>query len=336
MRTIRWGILGPGRISRKFAAGLREAAGAELIAVGSSDAGRAAAFAAEFGLPHAHPSYADLAEDPAVDAVYIGTPHSGHEEHTLLCLERGKHVLCEKPLAINAAQAQRMIDAARGRGLVLMEAMWTRFLPTMVRVRELVNAGAIGEVRLITADFGFRAAFDRQSRLFAPRLGGGALLDLGVYPLNLASMLCGEPVEIHTTANLGATGVDEESAILLRHARGELALLAASLRVDTPREADILGTTGRIRVLCPWWASTRIAVQQGGGPQQILDLPSRGGGYTHEAEAFMDLIRHGRRESPIMPLDESLAIMRTMDQLRTRWGVKYPMETEPAELRRDK
>jgi len=328
MRTIRWGILGPGHISRKFATALRESEGAELAAVGSRDAARAAAFAAAFGLPpaRAHASYEALAADPTVDAVYIGTPHTGHEEHTLLCLAHGKHVLCEKPLAINAAQAERMVAAARAAGLVLMEAMWTRFLPSIVRVRELIADGHIGEVRLVTADFGFRASFDAESRLFAPELGGGALLDLGIYPLTLASMLCGAPVAIQATANLGTTGVDEETAIILRHARGELAVLAASLRADTPREANIIGTGGRLRILFPWWAGTRIALREGRAEEQIFDLPARGGGYTHEAEAFMDLIRDGKAETPVMPLDESLSIMRTMDAIRAQCGLRYPQD----------
>ena len=323
---VRWGILGPGRISRKFAAGLREAAGAELVAVGSRDAGRAAAFAAEFGAPRSHGTYEDLAADSAVDAVYIGTPHAYHEAHALVCLAAGKHVLCEKPLALNAAQAARMIAAARTRRLVLMEAMWTRFLPAIVRVREVVASGRIGDVRMVSADFGFRAEFDPASRLFAPELGGGALLDLGIYPLNLASMLCGEPVEIQTTANLGSTGVDEESAILLRHAEGRLAVLACALRVDTPRQAHILGTRGSITIGFPWWAATRIAIQSGSAGPQEFEFPHRGGGYTYEAEAFMALIRSGQLESEIMPLDENLAILRTMDAIRSRWKMRYPGE----------
>jgi predicted dehydrogenase len=328
MRTIRWGLLAPGRITRKFAAALQQAEGAALAAVGSRDADRAAAFARDFGIPpaHAHGSYEALAADPDVDAVYIGSPHAGHHAHTLLCLAHGKHVLCEKPLALNAAQGQEMVVAARGAGLVLMEAVWTRFLPSIVRLRELVAEGRIGQVRLVTADFGFRAPFDPASRLFAPELGGGALLDVGIYPLTLASMLCGAPVEIQATANLGPTGVDQETAVLLRHARGELALLAASLRVDTPREAHVLGTKGRVRILFPWWAGTRIALKEGDADEQVFDLPARGGGYTHEAEAFMELIREGRPESPVMPLDESLAILRTMDAIRAQCGVRYPAD----------
>ncbi len=329
-RIIRWGILAPGRISRKFAAALHESAGAQLVAVGSRDFGRAAAFAAEFaaarGAVRAHGSYEALAADPDVDAVYIGSPHSGHCEHTLLCLAHGKHVLCEKPLAVNAAQGERMVAAARAARLLLMEAVWTRFLPSLTRVRELVAAGAIGEVRLVTADFGFRAPFDAQSRLFAPELGGGALLDLGIYPLTLASMLCGAPVSIQSTANLGPTGVDEETAVVLRHGRGELALLACSLRVDTPREALVVGTEGRIRILFPWWAGSRIAVQARGGEEQVFDLASRGGGYAHEAEAFMDLLRAGRTEPDVMSLDDSLSVLRTMDEIRAQCGVRYPAD----------
>ncbi|MBK6733476.1 MAG: Gfo/Idh/MocA family oxidoreductase [bacterium] len=326
-RTIRWGILAPGRISRKFAAALRESAGAQLVAVGSREVERAAAFAAEFAAEpdavRAHGSYEALAADHDVDAVYIGSPHSGHEAHTLLCLAHGKHVLCEKPLAVNAAQGERMVAAARAAGLLLMEAVWTRFLPSIARVRELVAAGTIGEVRLVNADFGFRAPFDPQSRLFAPELAGGALLDLGIYPLTLASMFCGPPTMIHAVANLCPTGVDEETAIVLRHARGELATLSCSLRCDTPREAHVIGTEGRIRILFPWWAGTRIAVQVRGGEEQVFDLPSRGGGYAHEAEAFMDLLRAGRTEPDVMPLDDSLSILCTMDVIRKQCGVRY-------------
>ena len=326
MTTIRWAILGPGRISRKFAAGLREAAGAELAAVGSRVRERAAAFAAEFGAPRVHGSYAELAADPDVDAVYIGTPHAFHHDHTLLCLEAGKHVLCEKPLALNAVQAGRMIDAARARGLVLMEALWTRFLPSIVRARELVAGGAIGDVRTITADFGFRATFDPRSRLFAPELGGGALLDLGIYPLNLAWMFGGEPLAMESLATLGETGVDEEEAIILRHAEGRQSILSASLRVDTPREARLLGTGGSLTIAHPWWAGSRLVLQSRGGEDEIINMPARGGGYTHEAEAFMDAVRAGAAEVAGMPLDESLAILRAMDALRARWGVRYPGE----------
>lgn len=297
-----------------------------IASVGSRDRRRAEDFADRYGAARAHGSYAELVADPTVDAVYIGTPHAFHHEQTLMCLRAGKHVLCEKALALNAGQAAEMITATRESGLVLMEAMWTRFLPAMVRVRELIAAGAIGEVRSVTADFGFRANFDPASRLFAPELGGGALLDIGVYPLNLAFMVCGEPLAVHSLANLGATGVDEESVTILRHSEGQLSNLSCSFRAVTPREARIQGTEGRITIGCPWWKATRFVLEPRGGEPRTIDAPVRGGGYTHEAEAFMDLIRSGERESAIMPLDESLAIMRTMDELRSRWGMKYPGE----------
>lgn len=326
MNTIRWGILGPGKISGSFARGLHEAAGADLVAVGSRDQARAATFAVEYGVANVHGSYEELASDPEVDAIYIGTPHSFHCEHTLLCLRQGKHVLCEKPLAMNGFQAEQMIETARESRLVLMEAVWTRFLPAVVRVRELLEAGTIGKVQMVMADFGFRAEFDPDSRLFSPDLGGGALLDVGIYPLNLAFMVLGEPVEMQTMVNLGVTGVDEQSTILLRHQEGQLSVLSSSLVTDTTREAHILGTEGSITICFPWWAANRIVVKTADGSEKSEDLPRRGGGYTHEAEAFMELIRSRATDSEIMPLDESLNIMKTMDQIRARWGLKYPCE----------
>lgn len=323
--VVRWGILGPGRISRQFVAGLREAEGAEVTAVGSRDPERAASFASEHAIPIAHGSYAALAAEQAVDAVYIGTPHPFHEGHAILCLRGGKHVLCEKPLALDERGAARMFAAADEADRLLMEAMWTRFLPSLTQVRRSIAEGRIGRPRMVTADLGFRAEFDPRSRLFDPALGGGALLDLGIYPLSLASMLFGEPERIETLANLGATGVDEEAAVLLHHRGGEIALLTASTRLATPCEARIQGTEGWIRIHSPWHASTRVTMSAEGGAE-TLNLPWRGGGYTHEAEAFMDLVRDGDRDSRVMPRAESLSLMRTMDRIRERWGLRYPGE----------
>lgn len=326
MQTIRWGILGPGSISRTFAKDLLLAEGAELAAVGSRDQGRADRFAAEFGIQHSHGGYRSLAEDPRVDAVYIGTPHAFHAENTLLCLRNGKHVLCEKSLALNAGQAEQMIQAAAENDRLLMEAMWTRFLPAICGLRKLLAEGAIGEPRLFLADFGFRAEFDPTSRLFDPALGGGTLLDLGVYPVSFASMLFGDPTAVAGMANLGRTQVDEEACLSLNHQGGELATCALSFRVDTPREGTILGTEGQVRIHTPWWGASRLTINHHGGEEEVLDFPLRGNGYAYQAEEFMNLIREGRRESEIMPLQESLAIMRTMDALRLDWGVKYPGE----------
>jgi predicted dehydrogenase len=326
IQKIRWGILAPGKISGAFAAALQEAEGVELAAVGSRDLGRARAFADKYGFDRAYGSYAELAADPDVHAVYIGTPHTFHERDTVLCLDNGKHVLCEKPLAINAVQARRMVAAARDNDRLLMEAMWTRFLPSLVHVRKLIDSGTIGAPRTLTADFGFQAADDPAGRLFNPELGGGTLLDLGVYPVSLAHWLFGDPVEIHGAANLGPTGVDDDAGILLRHAGGEMTTAFTSFRVETPRTATIQGTEGWIRLEQPWWGARSITVGLKGREEESQSFDLRGQGYTHMAEAFMDLIREGKRDSDVVPHDQSLAVMETMDALRAGWGQKYPME----------
>lgn len=325
-QTIKWGILGPGDISRKFATGLQSAEGAEIVAVGSRSHERASGFAAEYNVPNAYDSYEALAKDAEVDAIYIGTPHTFHKEHTLLCLQNGKHVICEKPFSINAGEAQEMIDFAREKGLVLMEAIWSRFLPTLTMVRALINEGAIGEARMLTADFGFRTSFNPETRWFNPDLGGGALLDVGIYPLSLAYMVFGEPKRISSMANLGESGVDEETAVLLGYQGGQMATLTSAIRLNTPHEAFILGTNGWIKIMSPWWVSQQLVVKRG-DEEETFDLPYKGNGYTHEAEEMMSLIREGRLESDVIPLDETLSIMHTMDEIRRQWGLKYPMES---------
>lgn len=323
---IRWGILGPGHISRSFAAALQEADGATLVAVGSRDLARAQSFAAEFGGGRAYGSYEELANAPDVDAVYVGTPHSLHEAHATLCLDAGRHVLCEKPLALNATQARRMAALARDRGLVLMEALWTRFLPAIRDLQRRIGDGALGEVRTIHADFAFRARFDPRGRLFAPELGGGALLDLGIYPLTLAFLVGGPPLEVQATSKIGATGVDEETSLLLRHRGDVSSRLYCGLTVDTACEAQIVGTRGRIVVPRPWWGARKFDLHGRDGQVERFEFERRGRGYTYEAEAFMDLVRSGRTESELMPLDESVAVLEVMDAIRARSGVRYPGE----------
>jgi predicted dehydrogenase len=321
---VRWGILGPGVISRAFAADLKITDGAVLVAVGSHSRERAAEFAAEHDIPSAHGSYDELACNPDVDAIYIGTPHAFHETHATLCVSHGKHVLCEKPLAINTEQAQRMLRAAQAADRIVMEAMWTRFLPSIDRVREVIAAGAIGEPRILTADFGFHADFDPSSRLFAPALGGGALLDIGVYIVSLGVMLFGPPVDVTGSATVGDTGVDEENAFVMRHGNGQMTLGVTSFRVNTLRTAVIQGPRGWIRIHAPFWGSEYITVGSHDGGEETLHLPHRGNGLSHEAEVFMQLIAHGHRESPLMPMDQSVSVMRAMDTLRHQWGVSYP------------
>ena len=322
---VRWGILGAGNIAKKFAQGLASAPGAELAAVGSRTKEKADQFADQFLVPRRHVGYEALAGDDQVDVVYVATPHSLHMEHGMLCLNAGKAVLCEKPLTINAAQAEQLVACARKNGRFLMEAMWTRFLPHVAKVRQLLADGAIGQVRMVMADFGFRATPNPQGRLFNPQLGGGGLLDVGVYCVSLAHMVLGAPKAVAALAELGPTGVDEQAAMLLGYEAGPLAVLATGVRTTTPHEATIMGTDGFIRMLSPWWRPGKLMVKKA-GKEEILDVPFEGNGYNYQAVEVMNCLRQGKTESSIMPLAESLAVMRTLDRIRAQWGLKYPME----------
>ena len=326
MDTIRWGILGAGGIAAKFAAGLAALDDAQLVAVGSRSAESANAFGDRFAIPRRHTSYAALADDPEVDAIYVATPHPMHYENSLLCLRAGKAVLCEKPFTINARQASELIAEARRRGVLLMEAMWTRFLPHMVALHQAIDGGAIGEIRLLKADFCFRTNVNPTSRLFDLALGGGALLDVGVYNVSLASWLLGTPELIVSLAQLGTTGVDEQAAMIFGYDQGQMALLATAIRTSTPSEALIAGTDGSIRIHAPWWGPSSFTISRHGQEDAHVAPACVGNGYNYEAAEIGRCLRDRRTESEVMPLDESLAIMLTMDQLRAEWGLRYPGE----------
>jgi predicted dehydrogenase len=323
---IRWGIIGTGTIATKFATGLSVLPEAELVAVGSRSAASADRFGAMFEIPHRHASYEALAVDPEVDVVYIGTPHSLHQANSLLCLAAGKAVLCEKPFTINAAEAEAVISTARQKQLFLMEAMWTRFLPAVGKTRELLAEGAIGELQMVTADFGFRANFNPAGRLFNPELGGGALLDAGVYAVSWAYMLLGRPDHLTSWAHLGQSGVDERAAIIFGYNGGQLATLYTAVRTSTPSEVILMGSEGRLIVHAPLYKPTRLTLIKADRSEQVLELPHEGNGYNYQAAEVMACLRAGRLESEIMPLTETLAIMATMDQIRAQWGLTYPME----------
>ncbi len=354
---IRWGILSTGSIADSFVRGLRFCPDAEITAVGSRTAAAADRFGARHGIPRRHPSYEALAADPNVDIVYIGTPHNLHCPNTLMCLEAGKPVLCEKPFALNAGQAERMIAAARSRRLFLMEAMWMRFIPAIRELRRLLADGVIGDVRMLEADFGFPAPFDPHGRLFDPALGGGALLDLGIYPISLAFWLFGPPSRVESLAVLGRTGVDEKSAALFGYENGRLAVLHFTLAADAPSGAVVMGTHGRIHVHPPIYRPERLSLvlknlsgpaskprpdwlrrlgrlslpaplrkAAAGHRDRPLAFPIRGNGYNYEAQEVMRCLRDGRLESADIPLDETLDIMRTLDRVRAPWGLKYPGE----------
>jgi len=327
MDKIRWGILATGRIAHKFARGLSCLDDAELIAVGSRRQEKADAFAEEWDIPHRHASYEALAADPDVDAVYVATPHPFHKDNSMLCLEAGKAVLCEKPLTVNARQAEEVIACARGSGVFLMEAMWTRFLPAIVRLRELLAEGALGEVRMVKADFCFRTGWDPKGRLLNPDLAGGGLLDVGVYTLAFASMVFGgPPPEMTSMAHVGETGVDEQAAMILRYEGGRLGVLTCGVRTAMPHVAYVFGTEKWARVHAPFWKTQGLTIGSADAEEEVIQLPHRENGYEYEAEHVMQCLRGGRTESDVMPLDESLAIVRTMDALRAEWGLRYPME----------
>jgi predicted dehydrogenase len=326
MDSMRWGILGTGRIGHEFTVGLRDTPDAETLAVGSRTEDSAREFAVSFGIPRHYPSYAELVSDPDVDVVYVATPHPFHAENVRLCLEAGKHVLCEKPMTINAAQAERLIALAQDRDLFLMEGMWTRFFPLMERARYLISSGAIGEPRLLHVDFGFRAPFDPLHRLFNPDLGGGALLDVGVYCVALSSMIFGPPDRVTGLAHLGETGVDEQSAAILEHGQGCMSTISIATRTATPQEAMIAGTEGRIRIHSDWWRPDTLTLTRPDRENETIKEPYTGNGFAHEAAEVMRCIRSGAHESDVMPLRETLSIARTMDELRRQWGLVYPGE----------
>ena len=323
---IRWGIIGTGNIAKLFAHGLSALPDAELVAVGSRSQASADAFGDQFAIPRRHASYAALAEDSGVDAIYVATPHPLHKENTLQALRAGKAVLTEKPFTINAQEAREVIQFAREQRLFLMEAMWTRFIPAMVRVRELLAQGVIGEPHMLTADFGFRTGFNPEGRLFNPQLGGGALLDVGVYCVSLASMIFGKPERITSMAHLGETRVDERAAMILGYPGGQLALLSTAIRTNTPMEAIISGSEGQIRIPPLFWKPTHVSVTVHGKEKTEIEMPLVGNGYNYQAAEVARCLREGQTESPVMPLDETLSIVEMMDTIRAQWGLKYPME----------
>jgi predicted dehydrogenase len=323
---LRWGILGPGGIARAFAGDLRTA-GLDLAAVGSRRLESAAAFAGQFDIARAHGSYEDLVADPDIDIVYIATPHPMHAEGALLALEAGKHVLVEKPFTINAAEAAAVRDAAAERGLLAMEAMWTRYLPHMVRIREIVASGMLGEVRALTADHTQRITSDPLHRLNALELGGGALLDLGIYPVSFAWDILGAPLSVAASARLGETGADTEVATVMAHESGALSTTISASRAAGPNTAAIIGTDARLEIARVWYTATSFRVVAHDGTileDYVSEIEGRG--MQFQALAAERYVADGSNDSDILPIDETVAIMSTLDEVRELVGVRYPGE----------
>jgi predicted dehydrogenase len=323
--VIRWGVLGPGGIASGFAEAMQWAEGGTIAAVASRSAERAAAFGDRFDIPARYGDYDALAADPDVDVVYVATPHARHEADTIGLLQAGKHVLCEKPFALNALQAARMAEEARRRGLFLMEAIWSRFLPAYRSLVEVIGEGRIGEPLLVEADFGFRRPVDPVHRHFALELGGGALLDLGIYPIQLCTLVLGPIERIVADGVVGETGVDEVVTALLHHPGDRLGVVKAALRVGMTCTARIAGSEGVIDLPAMMHCPGSITVSGAAGTE-LIDASYEGNGLRFEIDEVHRCLAEGRTESSVVALDESIALATALDAIRAQLGVVYPGE----------
>lgn len=321
--AVRWGILGAGGIAHKLAEAVTEYTASTVVAVGSRDLAKAQHFADEFGIPTAHGSYEELVGDPEVDVIYVATPHSHHHEHALLAIEAGKHVLCEKAFTQNAAQAREVVAAARAKGVFLMEAMWTRHLPHMYAIRELIARGEIGDIVSVQADHG--QALTHVERMFRADLAGGALLDLGVYPIAFAHDILGVPDRITAAGRLRDTGVDGQIGMVFDYATAQ-ASLTTTMEARTPCTAHIAGTEGRIEIDDTFYTPTSFTVTRQDGTSWFYDgdVPN---GFQFEAAEVARRIHAGDTESALLTLDQSLEIMEIMDEVRSQIGLVYPNES---------
>jgi predicted dehydrogenase len=328
--TVRWGVVGPGRIADKVVRDLPHVPGAVLTAVASRSEERAAAFAAEHGAERAHGSYRAIVDDPDVDVLYVATPHPQHRAVTLAAIRAGKAVLVEKAFTVTPAATREIVDLARERGVFVMEAMWTRFQPAIVRLRELLADGAIGEVQSVQADLGAQHSTDPADRFYNPALGGGALFDVGVYPISFAQMVLGTPETVAAHGALSDTGVDVEESVLLGYPGGRSASLLASLRCATPGGARVVGTGGWIDVPPRFHHPSSLVLVRHGREPETISAPPLGSGYAHELIEVTDAVAAGRTESAAMPLADTVAVQDIMAEVAARIGLE-PQEG-PAEL----
>jgi predicted dehydrogenase len=320
---LSWGIIGTGWIADRFVNDLKMLPGADVVAVGSRAQGSADAFADTHDIVRRHPSYDDLVADPDVQAVYVSTPHPGHHDAALAAIEAGKHVLCEKPFTMDAAQARSLVEAARARGVFLMEAMWTRFLPHIVELRGYVAAGRLGDLRVVLADHNQWFERDPKHRLFAPELGGGALLDLGIYPVSFSSMLFGTPAHVTAVSDPAFTGVDATTSMLFQHDGGRHSVLTTTLTAAGPNRATVVGTDGRIEVESYWLGPSRFVFTPREGEPEVFAPEEPGNGLRYQAAEVARCVAAGQLESSVMPLDETVAIMGTLDEVRRQIGLTY-------------
>ncbi|MFW6288062.1 MAG: Gfo/Idh/MocA family protein [bacterium] len=322
---VKWGIIGTGNIADTFANEFDFVDNGTIIAVASRKQQRADEFAEKHDIKKSYQGYEMLAKDNEIDIVYIATPHNFHYENTLLCLENNKAVLCEKPIAVNTGQTIDMIKVAKNKNLFLMEAMWTYFLPAIQKVAEWIVDGKIGQPKYLTANFGFQTEVNPDNRLFSPDLAGGALLDVGIYPISLANLLLsGTPVEIKAESSIGTTGIDEYDSIILRYDKGEIAHISTSIRADFKDDANIYGTDGSIHIPQFWKADRAILDNKDG--RKIYEDKRKSTGYSYEINEVNRNILSKNKESRVMTHQKSIDNINVLDNIREIIGLSYPFE----------
>jgi hypothetical protein len=323
---FRWGILGTGGIATAFARDLSYLNNHVVAAVGSRKLQSAQDWAIEFPGCRSYGSYEELVSDPNIDAIYVATPHTSHADHTILALNAGKAVLCEKPFAVNAKESRSMVDAAKKNSVALMEAMWTRYLPHINTVREILASGIIGKVMVVEADHGQRLADFANPRHWEPELGGGALLDLGIYPISFAHMVLGVPEKISASASFTDKGVDAQTTAIFDYKTGAQAILSTTLSAKTPNRASISGENGRIEIDTIFYnpASIRVVLHDG----SVTEYPNTysGHGLREQAQYFSEVVQRGELESQLLTLEETISIMESLDEIRKQIGLMYPSE----------
>ena len=322
-KTYRWGILGAGRIADKFCTALAFTEGAEVYAVASRDLAKAKDYAHRFGATAAYDNYDALLADEQVDIIYIATPHAFHYEHCMMCLKNGKAVLCEKPMSLTYAQTREMTDTAKAAKLFLMEGVWTACMPFIEKLKSLLNAGAIGIPKYLSADFGFVSAPDPASRLYDKKLGGGSMMDIGIYPLSLATLLFGEPAQMKVISKLTDSGVDEYMNLVLQYAGGETAHLLSAISFNTPIEATIIGTEGKIHIHNPWFKATDFSLHLNDGRIEQFSMPHESNGFEHEIKEAMRCLDNGLLESEKWSHRLSLTVSSLMEEALQQAGVHY-------------
>jgi predicted dehydrogenase len=322
-KKIHWGIIGIGRIAEKFASDLATVENATLAAVASTSLERAEAFATKHQAEFAYGSYEELFDTPHLDAVYIATPHTSHAKCTILCLNKGVAVLCEKPFAMNEEEVQSMINLAHEKKTFLMEALWTRFLPSTKKVLELIESGIIGDIKTLNADFGFIPPFFPERRVLNPDFGGGAFLDIGLYPAFLALLILGYPTTILAASTKGPTDVDETTSFIYQYGNKAIANLSCTFGANTETEAVIYGTLGQINIKRKFHESKELSYKLINGKEETFQFPRETFGYNFEIEEVNDCLRKGKLESDLWPLSESLKFIQLLDKTREKAGIVY-------------